>query len=1142
MRRTVQKFYAVMVSLLLTCVLPGFGQVGSVLWEDQFNTLNTNVWVPDIGDGCSIGLCGWGNQELQSYQSENVYIGDVPGEAGNKALVLEAKSQTIGGSSFTSGKVTTSGKLSVKYGLIEVRMRVPAVETGLWPAAWLLGTSTQPWPAKGEIDMMEMGHKAEERTRQGYPGVSANNFVGGNAIFSTADGGYGSIAYDVNYNQPYVPSTSLANRFVTYRLYWEPTQMRFAVVDNGVEYDLYAAPFPLSPDDVTAPFTRPFYMLLNLAVGGNFTDAANAGQMTAPLPAKMYVDYVRISQYNGHGEVDFDYGALQPEIGKFGVYTDNTVVNNEFNFGTDAQIYGWGGTVQAGTTAPYEGSNVIAWQTTTPNSWFGGGVASLYGKNMSGFEENGSLKFRIKIPANVAFRIGLTDNYTNEKFIVFPANVNQYGLVRNGEWGQVTIPIADFSGLLAFQNMGYLFAISSVDGSLPATTFQFAIDDIVWDDGNGTTQTLTSIAVTPTTATITAGGSQQFAAQGFDQSGNPMSASISWSTSGGSVSSSGLFTSSTAGSYTVTASSGSVQGQASITVNPLYTGVALPACLQAESYVRYLDNTTGNTGGAFRTDNVDIQATGDATGAYNVGWIDAGEWLEFDVHSTVSRTLVFGARVASPSGSGRLHVNVDGVNVTGTMVVPNTGGWQTYTTVNSGNITVGAGNHVVRIVFDAAGLNINYLDITAVTVPVLTTVVVSPATATINSGQTQQFSAQGYDQNGNTMSATYTWSASGGSINSSGLYTGGATGTFTVTATSGTKSGTAQITVNASNSWTVPGRVEAENFNSGGEGVGYHDLTAGNTGGAFRTSENVDIEATSDTGGGYNVGWIDATEWLAFAINSTKPSYNILLRVASPSGGTVRVEIDGVNVTGSLTVPATGGWQTYTTITAPAVQISVGTHTMRVYFQTGGYNLNYVELVENVASGCSRQGPNGDYTVSISSASSNPTLTFVPGYAGVGNNIVILYYGTSPTGGYPGYTVTPNNPYTITAAAGQTIYFYYTYSVPEGGERNSSANRHSFVVGNCGSGSRLSEGMESPATARAITLYPNPVEDELTLDFGDQAFSMIEVLDISGKLRKSIGIEGKSTISLQVGDLQTGHYFIRLSGSSGTQIERMIKK
>ena len=98
---------------------------------------------------------------------------------------------------------------------------------------------------------------------------------------------------------------------------------------------------------------------------------------------------------------------------------------------------------------------------------------------------------------------------------------------------------------------------------------------------------------------------------------------------------------------------------------------------------------------------------------------------------------------------------------------------------------------------------------------------------------------------------------------------------------------------------------------------------------------------------------------------------------------------------------------------------------------------------------CTGGAANGDYTYAVSGDSSNPTITFIPGYAGVGNSLVILYYGTTPGGVYGGHITTPNTPFAITAGEGQTIYFYYTYSVPEGGERNTANDRHSVVVGSC---------------------------------------------------------------------------------------------
>ena len=456
-------------------------QVGQLLWEDHFDTFNASVWNKDVGDGCDIGICGWGNAELQWYLPNNVNIEPIAAEPGNNALVLEARNQTIGGNSFTSGKVTTEGKLSVHYGLIEIRAKVPDLDTGLWPALWMLGTANINWPAKGEIDIMEMGHKQSSRASQGYPNSDVNSYIGANAIFSNTDGSVGSIAWDVNYNTPYVASIPLTDRFAIYRLYWEPTQIRFTVEDNGAEYDLYAAPLPFNSNGALSEFTQPFFMLMNLAVGGNFTDASTNGQITAPLPAKMFIDYVKVFEWNGHGSVTTNYAALQVQSDIFGVFTENTPTANELTLGVDGEIYLWGGTLQGNNNCvTLDGSNVLGWTNTTPNNWFGAGITTLNGVNMSNYVQNGELKFDIKLPADISFRIGITDNYSNESWLDFPAFQTKYGLVRNGQWGEVAIPLIDFAGSIAFQNISYMFAISSLNEAFPAYIFNMCIDDIVW--------------------------------------------------------------------------------------------------------------------------------------------------------------------------------------------------------------------------------------------------------------------------------------------------------------------------------------------------------------------------------------------------------------------------------------------------------------------------------------------------------------------------------------------------------------------------------------------------------------------------------------------------------------------------------------
>ena len=145
----------------------------------------------------------------------------------------------------------------------------------------------------------------------------------------------------------------------------------------------------------------------------------------------------------------------------------------------------------------------------------------------------------------------------------------------------------------------------------------------------------------------------------------------------------------------------------------------------------------------------------------------------------------------------------------------------------------------------------------------------------------------------------------------------------------------------------VSGRIEAKNYDTGGEGVAYYNTTVGNAGGAYR-SDDVGIQLTSDTGGGYNVGWLNNGEWLEYTVNPPDPSaiYSISVRVAAPaSGGQLRVRLNGT-VLGTVSIPNTGGWQNWQTVTLPNVPIQggIGSQPLRLEVLNNGFNINWVEL------------------------------------------------------------------------------------------------------------------------------------------------------------------------------------------------------
>jgi len=145
----------------------------------------------------------------------------------------------------------------------------------------------------------------------------------------------------------------------------------------------------------------------------------------------------------------------------------------------------------------------------------------------------------------------------------------------------------------------------------------------------------------------------------------------------------------------------------------------------------------------------------------------------------------------------------------------------------------------------------------------------------------------------------------------------------------------------------LPGRVEAENYDTGGESVAYYNTTVGNPGGAFR-SDDVGIEATTDTGGGYDVGYVNSGEWLEYTVNVPDPEaiYSISVRVASlAGGGQLRVRLDGT-VLGTIQVPNTGGWQNWQTVTLPNLPLPGGTGSkaLRLEVLNSGFNINWIEL------------------------------------------------------------------------------------------------------------------------------------------------------------------------------------------------------
>jgi beta-glucanase (GH16 family) len=257
---------------ILSCAARPQQHTGSrwkLTWHDEFDQPDGSrpdpaKWLYDLGGN------GWGNQELESYTNrpENAHI-----ERGT--LVITARPEHFTGSDgiardYTSARLKTLGLFSQKYGRIEARIKVPAGQ-GMWPAFWMMGDDVERvgWPKCGEIDIMENVGKE--------PGVVHGSLHGPER---------GSLPK--NLMQPFAlpAGQRFSDGFHIYAIEWQPDVIRFYV-----DAWLYASLNPRAPDGSSWAFDHPFFILLNLAVGGDWPGSPDG---STEFPQSMLVDYVRV--------------------------------------------------------------------------------------------------------------------------------------------------------------------------------------------------------------------------------------------------------------------------------------------------------------------------------------------------------------------------------------------------------------------------------------------------------------------------------------------------------------------------------------------------------------------------------------------------------------------------------------------------------------------------------------------------------------------------------------------------------------------------------------------------------------------------------------------------------------------------------
>lgn len=400
----------------------------------------------------------------------------------------------------------------------------------------------------------------------------------------------------------------------------------------------------------------------------------------------------------------------------------------------------------------------------------------------------------------------------------------------------------------------------------------------------------------------------------------------------------------------------------------------IPGIIEAEDFdtggedVAYHDNETSNTGGQYRTEEaVDIETT--TLGGFHISNIVKGEWVEYTVDVAIGGKYIVEAKVSSDSDSNSFYIEIDGEPVTGSIAIPNTGGMQNWEISSVSTSKITSGKKTMRIVMETSGFNLNSLEFTLENkAPLITlispqkdTTLILPATMEIKASASDDDGAitkvEFYSGNlkiGESTTAPYSsaWNPAAGTHNLFAV----AYDDKGVTSTSNSISVVAKVSSEQkpfnSVAFTIPGKIEAEEYDLGASGISYSDKSPGNKFSEFR-QDDVDIEKCTDEGAGYNLGDLQIGEWVEYTANISEAGvYDIEFRVATEMENTkFHIEMDGVDITGSIAVPNTGGWQKWQTIRKEGMQLSAGEKTIRLVIEGEYFNLNFMNFIKTSVTG-----------------------------------------------------------------------------------------------------------------------------------------------------------------------------------------------
>lgn len=904
---TLKKTAIPVVLFLFVCSLvvlkadpPGVGW--TLTFSDEFNgqsTYDHAKWT------ASLGVPSGGS----AYNVDSPINIDL--SSGTSLKLIAVANNPATGYTYSTGELTTSTLFNQAFGYFECYAKVPAGK-GVWPAFWhvegLAEGGGRYWPP--EIDTFEyIGAKSTGTANTAY---LTNHW---SDKYPLDDNNY----HDNGLQCTYVSSQDLSQGFHKYAVDWEPDSITWYIDD-----------IPRYTATSNVPYVRAMDVQLDLEIGSS-TSWPGAPDANTIFPSVYEIDYVHV--YSRPLPSPWHSTDVGSPANPGRTYASNTGLMNVMGCGA-----GIGGTSDQFQFAymPLTGDGTIIARvknevpvnsfSATPNT---GALAGVMIRNSLTGNDTYALMALEPVVNGTAggnvYSARTTLSGTATKTVLGNGRTvpSWIKLVRSGSTFtgyNSTDGLTWTSSGTTTITMGSSVYVGLAVTATTATNRATAQFDNISITGSGA-QTLASIVVSPQSAAMEPGSDQQFSAIAYDQYGNPMAAqpTFTWTTSGGgTIGSTGIYSagSTPGGPFTITATSGSIYGVAGVSVRnvpnaPLsLTGVG-STMLSGRVTLNWTNNSTIASGFTVQQQNGAIWSNVGTVSGTTTTFTHTGLAMPSGPHvyrvmangtggldSTYSNStsVTLPTPPAGPTGlsatpglnkitlawnavSGASNYNVYRATVVSgpyTAIKYNTASNSYIDTTASADTT-----YFYEVSWNAsAGGSLNSAPISATSFGALTTITVSPSNPTVASGSTQQYTAVGTDAGGVSVipQPTFTWASNGGTIDSSGLFTGTATGTFVITATSGSLNGTATVTVTAGPLATITVTPANPSVLSGGT----QQFTAAGT---DANGNSVTATYTWSTTGG---GTIDSTG----------------LFTATAAGGpyTVTATSGSVNGTASVTV------------------------------------------------------------------------------------------------------------------------------------------------------------------------------------------------------------------------------------------------